>query len=221
MLWNCDSKLSTLRYSLLDINVTPYWAAPQPATAVRMQIQPRDFVARRQHSTQLQLCVPQVANGNLYCPATPRPLLQLGPLPPDATSEQAAGHDTQSAELARHKLGRITSDDGNGHHRVMCPAVLGKIRCPLRPASMTLDRDRPEILTPPEHPPACCAQQTITVPPQVAAKTLRTQSATSASPLKSASMTAIPVSASAEFRPGSPSGGARRRMSANERRSVK
>ena len=42
---------------------------------------------------------------------------------------------------------------------------------PLRPASMTLDRQRPEILTPPEHPPACCQQQTITVPPDVAAKT--------------------------------------------------
>jgi hypothetical protein len=53
----------------------------------------------------------------------------------------------------------------------MCPAATGKIRCPLRPASMTLDRDRPEILTPPEHPPACCAQQTITVPPEVNAKT--------------------------------------------------
>jgi hypothetical protein len=25
----------------------------------------------------------------------------------------------------------------------MCPAAMGKIRCPLRPASMTLDRDRP------------------------------------------------------------------------------
>ena len=36
---------------------------------------------------------------------------------------------------------------------------------------MTLDRNRPEILTPPGHPPACCTQQTITVPPQVAAKT--------------------------------------------------
>ena len=36
---------------------------------------------------------------------------------------------------------------------------------------MTLSRDRPEILTPPAHPPACCTQQTITVPPQVAAKT--------------------------------------------------
>ena len=36
---------------------------------------------------------------------------------------------------------------------------------------MTLDRDRPEILTPPEHPQACCTQQTITVPPDVHAKT--------------------------------------------------
>jgi hypothetical protein len=53
----------------------------------------------------------------------------------------------------------------------MCPAAMGKIRCPLRPASMTLDRGRPEILTPPGHPPACCTQQTITVPRPVAAKT--------------------------------------------------
>jgi hypothetical protein len=36
---------------------------------------------------------------------------------------------------------------------------------------MLLSRDRPEILTPPEHPPACCTQQTLTVPPDIAAKT--------------------------------------------------
>jgi hypothetical protein len=36
---------------------------------------------------------------------------------------------------------------------------------------MLLDRNRPEILTPPGHPPACCTQHTITVPPAVAAKT--------------------------------------------------
>ena len=36
---------------------------------------------------------------------------------------------------------------------------------------MTLDRGRPEILSPPEHPQACCTQQTITVPPDVLAKT--------------------------------------------------
>jgi hypothetical protein len=47
---------------------------------------------------------------------------------------------------------------------------MGKIRCPLRPDSMKLDRSRHEILTPPGHPPASCTQQTITVPPAVAAK---------------------------------------------------
>jgi hypothetical protein len=112
-----------------------------------------------------------IANGNLYCPATPKPLLELGPLAPAATPDETAAHDQQTAELARHKPGPISADDADGYHRVMCPAVAGKIRCPLRPESMKLDRGRPEIIAPPEHPPACCAQQTITVPPQVAAKT--------------------------------------------------
>ena len=112
-----------------------------------------------------------IANGNLYCPQAPRPLLELGPLARTATKEQAADHDRQTAELARYKLGRLTADDEDGYHRVQCPAVMGKIRCPLRPASMTLDRDRPEILQPPEHPQACCTRQTLTIPPQVNAKT--------------------------------------------------
>jgi len=114
-----------------------------------------------------------IANGNgcLYCPATPRPLTELGPLARDATPDQAAAHDQQTAETARYKPGKITTGDHDGYHRVMCPAATGKIRCPLRPASMRPDRSRPEILTPPGHPPACCTQQTITVPPQTCAKT--------------------------------------------------
>jgi hypothetical protein len=36
---------------------------------------------------------------------------------------------------------------------------------------MTLSHDRPTILTPPEHPPVCCTQKTITVPPKVNGKT--------------------------------------------------
>ena len=112
-----------------------------------------------------------IANGNLYCPATPRPLTGLGPLARDASPGDITAHDANTAELARYKLGRISRDDTDGYHRVMCPAVMGKIRCPLRPASMTLHRDRPEILTPPGNPPACCTQQTLTVPPDVLAKT--------------------------------------------------
>jgi hypothetical protein len=71
---------------------------------------------------------------------------------PSATKQQAAGHDRKTTKLARYKLGRITADDADGYHRVACPAAMGKIRCPLRPASMLLDWDRPKILAPPGKP---------------------------------------------------------------------
>jgi len=90
---------------------------------------------------------------------------------PQRHPEEAAAHDARTAELARYKLGRLTRDDADGYHRVACPAAAGKIRCPLRPPSMTLDRDRPEILQPPQHPQACCTQQTVTISPDVLAKT--------------------------------------------------
>src|SRR5207247_8999163 len=93
-------------------------------------------------------------NATLSGPRTPPPPRDPGPLARDATPDQAAAHDQQTAETARYKLGKITTDDHDGYHRVMCPAAMGKIRCPLRPASMRLDRNRPEILTPPGHPPA-------------------------------------------------------------------
>jgi hypothetical protein len=143
------------------------WALPlrQAGAALIQDLHPHDRGPRGTHDGAI------TANGSLYCPATPRPLLELGPLARDATPDQAAAHDAQTAETARYKLGRITADDADGYNRVMCPAAMGKLRCPLRPASMTLDRHRPEILTPPEHPPACCDQQTITVPPEVNAKT--------------------------------------------------
>jgi hypothetical protein len=143
------------------------WAIPLRAAGAQLiqDLHPHDRGPKGTHDGAI------ISNGNLYCPATPRPLLELGPLARDATREQTAAHGQQTTELARYKLGKITRDDEDGYHRVMCPAAMGKIRCPLRPASMTLDRDRPEILTPPEHPPACCTQQTLTVPPQVTAKT--------------------------------------------------
>jgi hypothetical protein len=49
----------------------------------------------------------------------------------------------------------------------------------------TLDRGRPEILTPPGHPPACCTQQTITVPPRACAKTAQKHDYPSAAHRKS------------------------------------
>src|SRR4029077_19665756 len=143
------------------------WAIPLRTAGAQLvqDLHPNDRGPKGTHHGAI------IANGNLYCPATPRALLELGPPARDATPEQATAHDGKTAELARYKLGRLTADDTDGYHRVQCPAAMGKIRCPLRPASLTLDRDRPEILMPPEHPQACCTQQTITVPPEVNAKT--------------------------------------------------
>ena len=143
------------------------WAIPLRRAGAQLvqDLHPHDRGPKGTHDGAI------IANGNLYCPQTPRALLELGPLARSATGEDAAAHDARTAETARYKLGRITADDADGYHRVACPAAAGKIRCPLRPASMTLDRDRPEILQPPQHPQACCTQQTITVPPEITAKT--------------------------------------------------
>lgn len=143
------------------------WALPLRAAGAQLvqDLHPADRGPKGTHHGAI------IANGNLYCPATPGPLLELSSPAPTATDDQIAAHDAQAAELARYKLGNITADDEDGYHRIMCPAAMAKIRCPLRADSMTLNRDRPEILTPPEHPPTCCNQQTITAGPQVAAKT--------------------------------------------------
>jgi hypothetical protein len=143
------------------------WAIPLRAAGAQpvQDLHPHDRGPKGTHEGAI------ISNGNLYCPKTPRALLELGPLTRSATPEEAAAHDARTAELARYKLGRLTRDDADGYHRVACPAAAGKIRCPLLPPSMTLDRDRPEILQPPQHPQACCTQQTVTISPDVLAKT--------------------------------------------------
>ena len=143
------------------------WAIPLRAAGAQLvqDLHPHDRGPKGTHEGAV------ISNGNLYCPQAPRTLLELGPLARTATREQAADHDRKASELARYKLGRLTSDDQDGYHRVQCPAAMGKVRCPLRLASMALDRNRPEILTPPQDPQACCTQLTITVPPDVLAKT--------------------------------------------------
>jgi hypothetical protein len=143
------------------------WAIPLRAAGAQLihDLHPADRGPRGTHDGAI------IANGSPYCPQTPRPLFGLGPLPRGATAEQTAHHDAQAAELARYKFAPHTGDDTDGYRREMCPAVPGKIRCALRPQSMIQGRDRPEILSPPEHPPACCTQLTITIPPHAGAKT--------------------------------------------------
>ena len=108
-------------------------ARPGPAPA---RPRPQGHPRRRGHRQRQPLL-----------PPTPRAAAGTRAAGPHRHPQQAAD-ERKTAEAARYKLGRLTSDDQDGYHRVQCPAAMGKIRCPLRPASMTLDRDRPEILTP-------------------------------------------------------------------------
>jgi hypothetical protein len=147
--------------------VAENWALPVRALGAQLiqDLHPND---RGTHGTHMGATC---HNGNLYCPATPKPLLELGPLHRGASTEQTNEHDQQCAELARYKLSPLTAYDSDGYRRVICPAAQGKLRCPHRPESLTLPHQHPTILDPPQQPPACCTQKTITVPPEVNAKT--------------------------------------------------
>ena len=147
--------------------VAHHWALPLRAMGAKlvMDLHPADRGPRGTFGGAI------CGNGNLYCPAVPPALLALGPLGRDASAKDVAGHDQKTEELAHYKLSRISADDKDGYHRVTCPASAGKLRCPARPASMALSHQRPSVLSLPEGPPTCCTQQTLTVPPEVNAKT--------------------------------------------------
>ncbi len=147
--------------------IPEHWALPLRARGADlvMDLHPHD---RGQGGThQGAICF----NGSLYCPSTPAGLFALEPLARGASAEEIVAHDARSAELDRYRFAVVSADDADGYHRVMCPAAAGKLRCPQRPVSMTLAHTRPEIFAPPEHPPLCCTQVSITVPPSVNAKT--------------------------------------------------
>jgi hypothetical protein len=147
--------------------IAEHWALPLRALGAELitDLHPHD------RGTQGTFAGAICCNGNLYCPATPAALFGIEPLSRAASETETEAHDRRSAELARYKLGPICADDADGFHRVACPAVLGKVRCPRRAASMALSKERPEILSAPEESPTCCTQKTLTVPPSVNAKT--------------------------------------------------
>ncbi|MGH9298185.1 MAG: hypothetical protein ACRDZP_09475 [Acidimicrobiales bacterium] len=113
-----------------------------------------------------------LVNGGCYCPATPGPLLSLGPLPRAASSEDKERHARSCRQLDEYRFAPLTRSDEDGYVRMLCPAVAGKLRCPLRPDSMTASLERTTVLRVPEGiPERCCVQKTISIPPQVNEKT--------------------------------------------------
>ena len=128
-------------------------AAPGPSWSRTCTPRPRPpRHPRRRHHRQRQPVLP----GHPQDAAGTRP---AGPRRHPGAGRRARPADRRDSPATSSAT--ITSDDADGYHRVMCPAVMGKIRCPLRPASMTLDprpardphpaRAPPGLLHPADH----------------------------------------------------------------------
>ncbi len=124
---------------------------------------------RERHGTTEDGAV--MMGGDFYCPLVPREITVDGIPGPQATRDDWAEfhrrREAREAWMMRRK-GKPSAD--LQRQRLMCPAVAGNIRCPLRPDSIALadDKDIPEIY---EHqlgdiedaPPSCCTSKSITV----------------------------------------------------------
>lgn len=112
-----------------------------------------------------------ICEGCFYCPAMPRDLLQIARPGPTTDKEKAARLIGLADSRRSYRLANKGRPDADGYRRYTCPATAGKVRCPLKPDSMALSLSKPMIIQPPDFPPLCCTQHTITVSPEVANKT--------------------------------------------------
>lgn len=106
-------------------------------------------------------------DGELYCPAMPPGLHEL----PDAhykNLDQVHAREAVAQRRDDWRMLPLAREDDDGFQRMQCPAERGRVRCPLKPASLT----RPAattttVMTPPAAPGACCTQRSVKVPPTV------------------------------------------------------
>ena len=111
-----------------------------------------------------------MVEGTWYCPSMPEVLV-------NATIDLRAGRidgPTYAARIAARAdfaLRRKSGPDADGYERFMCPASgpRPKVRCGLRPTSLSALGQRTVAVAPLE-PPALCRQSAITIAPDVGAR---------------------------------------------------
>jgi hypothetical protein len=112
-----------------------------------------------------------LVEGTWCCPGMPKALIA-------ATKEHRAGkidddlYDKRIAARSEYRLKKKDGPDADGYERLSCPASgpAPRLSCPLRPGS-ELPRDgRTPVLLPPDEPPKCCRQTSVTIAPDVGAK---------------------------------------------------
>ncbi|MGO8873556.1 MAG: hypothetical protein ACLQPH_19555 [Acidimicrobiales bacterium] len=117
-----------------------------------------------------------LVEGRWYCPAMPKSLI-------DATSGLRARRidDETYEKRIEARLAHEARPNGNpdpeGHQRLLCPAAQGSptARCVLKPKTDVVDPKVQRVRIRPtgelrNQPPACCRQETVTVPPVAGAK---------------------------------------------------
>ena len=124
------------------------WAVPLRAAGASLiqDLHPDDRGPQGTHHGAI------ISNGNLYCPDAPRPLLELGPLARNATREQTTAHDQQTAERPGTSSGKSPLRTLTATTASCAPPSWARSAARYAPQSMALDRQRPEILTPPARP---------------------------------------------------------------------
>ena len=65
-----------------------------------------------------------------------------------------------------YRLVPVAGPDAQGYRRYGCPAVAGRLACPLRESGPSA---KAKVFDPPEIPPPVCTQRTITIAPSVGA----------------------------------------------------
>lgn len=131
-----------------------------------VDLHPQDYALRGTYEGA------KIAGDGFFCPAAQEVVLRIKPPAWPRDSDDLEAWDDKAAKRDAYRFrphGRRADD---GCQRYSCPARRGAVRCPLVKTSWALDPTSvPTITNPPSHPPKCCQQHTITVPPDVAGKT--------------------------------------------------
>lgn len=110
-----------------------------------------------------------MVEGCFYCPAIPEDLVTAS-VDRRRGAIDAATHTARLVARGSWRLARKERADHDGYERFSCPALGGRLQCPLRPASRERTVGAIPVLNPPARPDKVCTQSSITIAPDVGAR---------------------------------------------------
>lgn len=108
----------------------------------------------------------KLAAGWMHCPATPDRLGRIDSPSPNAAPDVKAAFAARIEERQQYAMRRVTRIGPNSKARWECPALDGRVGCPLREGTVEVaHHNKLPVVTEPPDPadaPACCTQRTVT-----------------------------------------------------------